>query len=856
MPRHRVIGCLGALIALLAASAPAAASVDPSQGTLVAATDHGPRPLPLVHTSVHGFVSGALARVEVRQAFDNPFEKPIEAIYAFPLPQDAAVHDMTIRVGDRVVRGLIRRREEARAMYRAARAAGKTAALLDQERPNLFTQSVANILPGARVIVDIEYDVELHYEDGQYSFVFPMTVGPRYIPGAPNGKPLVGHGTSPDTNRVPDASRVTPPLEPPGERSGRDIDLELLIDPGSRTREIYSPTHVITAVASPRHGRNVIRVALAEKKQIPNKDFVVRYRLADTRPAMSVLSHRDQRGGFFTFRFEPPSRPAAGEIAPKELYFVVDTSGSMSGQPLELVKEAMRYAIRNLNPEDTFQIIRFSSSSSRLADRPLAATPQNRGRATKFISDLRTGGGTEMLEGIRAALDEKGSGDRLRVVCFMTDGFIGNETEILGAIERRLGDNTRLFAFGVGSSPNRYLLERMAEAGRGSVHYMLPNEPPAEPIAAFYDRIRAPVLTHIAIDWKGLSVSDVTPAAIPDLFVGQPLALVGRFGATGSATVEVSGRIGGRDVVYRVPVRLEKGGPGSDAIARLWARTRIHALERRRTRGEDTREAITKLGLDYRLMTAFTSFVAVLDQPGAKPGSSHTVVVPTDLPAGMKADGDELEGRLEEQDKKVEDVRVRRLPGAGETAGNAPPAEPEPAPEADYGDADDESKAMPAREYAESIVLTGSSAGGVIGRRWRLGVSLGLGATSGAGDGESPVAGALTLSVDRLVLDGRYAVGPAATLLLRGPENERVVGSFLLQLARRFLLRRLLSPLSLELSLGGGVSLSGERAGIGAMGALELRTRLPIGLQLRYDGAIRFGADDLTTVTLGVKASF
>ena len=383
--------------------------------------------LPLKHTDVDAEISGFVTRVKVTQTFTNPYSDPLEAIYVFPLPQNAAVHDMQITIGDRVIQGAIKKRDEARKMYEEAKHAGKTAALLDQERPNIFTQSIANIMPGHEIKVEITYDEVLTYEKGGYEFVFPMVVGPRFIPG-----------------NVPDADRISPPVLKPGERNGHDICVAVRINSAMPLKDVVSPTHKIDISES-----NEIK--LADNDTIPNKDFVLRYKIAGDEPQFGTLCHHDELGGYFILMFQPPELPKSETITPKEMVFVMDCSGSMSGEPITLAKNAVRYALQNLNPDDTFQIIRFSESASPFSPEPLLATPENIRRGLSYINGLNGEGGTMMIEGIKAALDYPHRENRLRIVCFMTDGYIGNESEILGAIQEKLGDNTRLFSFGVGS---------------------------------------------------------------------------------------------------------------------------------------------------------------------------------------------------------------------------------------------------------------------------------------------------------------------------------------------------------------------------------------------------------------------
>lgn len=820
----------GMAVAVAASGRAEAGSIAPTRGQLMARTDRGPVPLPIVKTAVVGHISGALAHVKVRQTFHNPNVKPLEAIYVFPLPDGASIHGVVVTSGDRVIKSVIKPRAEAVGVYRKARADGELVALLEQERPNIFTQSVANILPKTNVMVDIEYDVKLSYADGTYTFAYPMVVGARYIPGQLDGQVPVGHGTHPDTDQVPDASRITPPVK----RSGRTIDLSITIDPGAPARDIVSPTHAITTTAAPDRGEHALRVALARADEIPNKDFVVRYRLAKDQPAFSVLSHADKRGGFFTFRFDPPRNPAPADVSPKEITFVVDTSGSLAGTPLAQIKGAVRHALAELGPADTFQIVTFDDQPERLASRPLPRTASNLARARRFIDRIEADGRTEMMTAVRAALAGGKTGDgRLRIVCFLSDGYIGNDRAVLAEIGRRVARGTRVFALGVGSSPNRYLLERMAELGRGAALYLLPSEGTGAAVEAFYRRIRAPLLTQIAIDWKGLAVRDLIPAAIPDLFAGEPLSLVGRFSRPGSATVEVSGRIAGRPVTYQVPVELERRAT-NPAIAREWARARVHRLELEESAGKDRRAAITQLGLDYALMTAHTALVAVVGGVAVAPGDLRTRMLPVERPEGMIRN-DDLDANAPDV---AEDAERDFRPGKTKTrAAEAGSVAPVPGAAADE---------------AEALVVQTSLSGKMLRRRWRITAGAGLGVSTA---GDSTAAGALSLGFDRLV-GRRLAIGTGAGLRLRGGDD-RVSGSVLLQASYLDLLGSLIPSLRLELTAGAGVSISGAGAGLGVSGAFKLVPRLlPIGLQLRYDGALRFGEPDLTTITGGIEVSF
>ncbi len=297
--------------------------------TVLDATGKPKSTCPLKHTDVKAEISGFISRVVVTQHFENPFQEKIEAVYTFPLPQNAAVDDMTMIVGERTVKGKILPREEAQAVYEAAKTSGQVASLLDQERPNIFTQSVANILPGEQVKITISYVETLTYVNGAYEFVFPMVVGPRYVPGAPKPESQ-GNGFAPDTKQVPDASRITPKSPPEGVRSGHDISLEVALDAGLIIDNIDSKTHPTDVQRPDAHSA---RLRLKDNETIPNKDFVLRYDVAGQAIQDALLTHRSDKGGFFTFILQPPERVTAEDVTPKELVFVLDTSGSMQGFP-------------------------------------------------------------------------------------------------------------------------------------------------------------------------------------------------------------------------------------------------------------------------------------------------------------------------------------------------------------------------------------------------------------------------------------------------------------------------------------------------------------------------------------------
>jgi Ca-activated chloride channel family protein len=599
---------------------------------------------PLKHTEVKAEISGFISRVFVTQQFENPFKEKIEAVYTFPLPQNAAVDYMTMSIGERTIRGKILPREEAQAVYDAAKSSGKVASLLDQERPNIFTQSVANILPGEQIKITISYVETLNYVNGAYEFVFPMVVGPRYVPGSPTGQTR-GNGFAPDTNRVPDASRITPNSPPPGMRSGHDISLDVTLDAGLILDDVNSKTHDVDIQRTDSHSA---RLHLREGLAIPNKDFVLRYDVAGKTIQDALLTHRSDKGGYFTLILQPPDRVTPEDVRPKELVFVLDTSGSMEGFPIEKAKETMKLALDSLYPSDTFNLITFAGDTQILFQKPVPATRANLNKAQAFLNSRSGSGGTEMMTAIKAALEPSDDQSHIRIVCFMTDGYVGNDMEIISEVQNH--PNARVFSFGIGSSVNRFLLDKMAEAGRGEVEYVGLNDDGSAAARRFHERVRNPLLTDISIDWNNLPVADVYPQRIPDLFSAKPLILTGRFTSAGRGTIRLKGKMGGSDFVREIPVELPETMALHDVLAPLWARARVDNLMNEDYAGAqsgnmraDLKDTITQLGIEYGLMTQFTSFVAVEEMIVTDGGQPRRIDVPVETPQGVKSEDEIVE---------------------------------------------------------------------------------------------------------------------------------------------------------------------------------------------------------------------
>ncbi len=587
-----------------------------TQGALLARSFEGKLTLecPLKHTDVQAEISGPVARVTLTQDFENTATDKIEAVYVFPLPHNAAIDEMTLTIGNRVITGQIKRKQEAQAIYQAARNAGNVAALLDQERPNIFIQSVANIAPGAKVRVTIRYIEQLTYEAGQYSFTFPMVVGPRYNPST-----------------VTDAERITPPVAPPDQRGGHDISLAVNLNAGLPIVHLDSQSHQI---ATEQHSASQQTIRLKDQNTIPNKDFVLRYSVAGKQIADAVLAHKSGTDGYFALMLQPPARVNTSEIMPKEITFVLDTSGSMHGFPLEKAKESIRQALSKLNARDTFNLITFSGDTRILFSAPVSPTPENLRKANEFLNSHTGSGGTEMMKAIHAALDPTDVTDHVPIVCFMTDGFVGNEDEIIAEVKKH--SKARVFSFGIGSSVNRYLLDQMAEAGRGEVEYVSLTDDGSAAANRFEERIRNPILTDISVEFIGMETADVIPAHIPDLFAAKPVVLTGRYTRGAKGVVKLTGKLSGNKLFQRdIPVEFPENNPINPTLAKLWARAKVNSLQY----DHSAAEQVTQLGLNYKILTPFTSFVAVEETTVTEGGVARKVQVPVELPEGVSYEG-------------------------------------------------------------------------------------------------------------------------------------------------------------------------------------------------------------------------
>ena len=589
-------------------------------------------PVPLKHTAVVGNIDGYIASVNVTQQFHNPYDSKIEAAYVFPLPQNAAVNEFVMTVGDRKIRGIIREKEKAKQIYEAAKRRGHVASLMTQQRPNIFTQKVANIDPGKQIDIEIRYFNTLRYDDGAYEFVFPMVVGPRFNPSPGDGIGAVIRGNQGTSGQSTEVQYLAP-----NERSGNDVSVTVNINAGMQIEDVNCINHAIESKETSACCRTV---TLTGNDRIANKDFVLRYQVASDRIKTAMLTHEDAYGKYFTMMVYPPKSLASVQRSPMEMVFVLDCSGSMRGAPINQAKAAIRHALLSLTERDTFQIIQFSNNASQLGAEPVVATTENVQRGLNYLNSLSGTGGTQMIEGMKAALDFPHDEGRFRLVSLMTDGYIGNEQQILTALHEKLG-SARIFSFGVGNSPNRFLMNRMASLGRGAVAYLSLNDDAVKVVNRFNDQISHPAMTDLSIDWDTMNVTDVYPSRLPDLIVGRPVVLTGRYSGQ-PGTVKIGGRVDLEPASFEVSIDQDEESQQHDGIAAVWARLKIKDLLLQKAEvpaaSEEIEKAVTQTALAYHLVSGFTSFVAVDSMTKTDGPFGTTVAVPVSVPDGVRYD--------------------------------------------------------------------------------------------------------------------------------------------------------------------------------------------------------------------------
>ncbi|NOZ96071.1 MAG: marine proteobacterial sortase target protein [Acidobacteria bacterium] len=586
---------------------------------------------PELEADVDITVRGVVARTRVSQRFSNPSDEWVEAVYVFPLPEGCAVDTLRMKIGERIIEGQIKERGEARRIFVKAKKAGKRTALLEQERPNMFTTSVANIGPRDAVQVTIEYQQLLVPEDGRFELRFPTVVGPRYLPGVETERSLEGAGWGAPTTAVPDGDRITPPVVPPGGPVVNPLSLTVELDAGAPLGELISAYHAVQI----SRGEGSSYVISLDAGTVPaDRDFVLRWvPRTGEKPTVAAFSEELNGQTYVVLMAMPPQAGGQAARLPREAVFVIDTSGSMHGTSIGQARNALLFALDRLQPADTFNIVAFNSRSWTLFPEVRPASSSNVEEARRWVRGLRAQGGTEMMGALRLALgDQDDVEDRVRQVVFLTDGCVGNEQQLFSFIRENLGAS-RLFTVGIGSAPNSHFMERAARFGRGTFTYIGSTNEVEEKMRALFTRLESPVLTGLQVDWGGQE-AEMWPARIPDLYLGQPLVLTARLGSP-PASVGIRGRAGGEAWHLELPVAAPEKGTG---LHRLWARRKIASLMDGLAAGvprEEVRNRVVEVALAHHLVSRFTSLVAVDVTPVRPEGAGlHRGAVPTNLPHG------------------------------------------------------------------------------------------------------------------------------------------------------------------------------------------------------------------------------
>lgn len=581
---------------------------------------------PLVAADVKMNIAGPVIRTTLTQRFTNPTDKWVEGVYAFPLPEDAAVDTLKIVIGDRFIEGDIKERKEARIIYEEAAANGQRAGLVEEERPNLFTTSLANIGPGETVAIQIEYQDKARLDNGVWSTRFPLVIAPRYSPPVSFGLTASRDGpVISAADSVPDRDRITPPvLHPAHEPSGVEglrlpVNFNITLESGVPLADISSQSH---GLKINRVDADTASITLKDGDVPADRDFVLSWK-PEPANAPTASLFRETRNGedYLLAVVNPPAIRVEAQRRDRETIFVIDNSGSMSGESMDQAKQGLLLALDRLAPTDEFNIIRFDDTMDLLFTAAVPANAQNIARARRFVSNLEANGGTEMLPALKAALvdNDKANTDEVRQIVFITDGAIGNEDELFGAISNSLG-RSRLFTVGIGSAPNAYFMTRAARQGRGTFTYMDDVTKVAEQSAKLFAALENPVMTDLTVKLPA-GAADAYPSPLPDLYSGEPVTLVLRAKDL-KGDLTLSGKLNGSS--WSQTFSLAEAAP-SKGVAQLWGRAKIAGFEESRYAGmsmEDVDKGVLKTALDFHLVSRLTSLVAV-DKTPARPAGER-----------------------------------------------------------------------------------------------------------------------------------------------------------------------------------------------------------------------------------------
>ena len=577
--------------------------------------------LPLKETSVSANIVGSIADVTVRQVYVNSGQHPLEAIYTFPMSTKAAVYGMKMTIGTRVIRAKVEEKKKAREDYEKAKQEGKRASLLEQSRPNVFTMNVSNIMVGDTIIVELNYTELLVPEKGVYSFVYPTVVGPRY---SNKNKSQAG----------PDDQFVSSPYTHEGVKPTYKFGYELTINTGIPIQDVTCKTHKMK-VSHPALTKAQVRLDKSEADG-GNRDVIVSYSLQGSQIQSGVMLYEGEDENFFLLMVQPPKQVLKENIPPREYVFIVDVSGSMWGFPMDISKKLMRNLLLGLNKGDKFNVLLFSSNAALFSPQSVDATQENLERAIEFIKGANNWSSTEVLDALKTAYAiPQADEDVSRTFVILTDGYVDVEKECFSMV-RQHNDVANFFAFGIGSSVNRYMIEGMAFAGNGEPMVVTKADEASVAAERFRQYINTPVLTRIKLNTGSFKAYDIEPATVPDMMSERPIMIFGKYKGKPTGTVTLTGKVGRKSYKQSFDLSQVKPDKGNAALRYLWARERIKYLDYQVESNESPEaKAILELGLKYNLMTNYTSFIAIDEQVVNKDGKQVTVQQPIPMPEGV-----------------------------------------------------------------------------------------------------------------------------------------------------------------------------------------------------------------------------
>lgn len=577
---------------------------------------------PLKETKVTTNINGTIAETFVTQTYTNEGTSPLNARYVFPASTKVTVHGMKMTIGNQVITAQIKEREEAREEYEEAKSEGKSASLLEQQRPNVFTMDVANVMPGDNIAIELHYTEMITPSEGVYQFVFPTVTGPRYV--NPNQ----------ETTQDSDQWTATPYLEDGRTAEGK-YDIVVNLSTGVPITDMKCKSHSLNVDFS---SETSAQLTLADPEHYAgDRDFILNYKLTGEELSSGLMLYTGEEENFFMLTVQPPERFASEDIPPREYIFVLDVSGSMYGYPLDTAKGLIKDLVSNLRKTDSFNLILFSSDIYQMSPQSLPATRKNIRAAMRLIDEQEGGGGTLLSTALESALATPANENMARNIITITDGYISDEKNVFQIIHQNL-NTTSFFSFGIGDAVNRYLIDGIAKAGQGESFVVTDSADAAETASRFRTYIEAPILTDINVSYDGFDVYDVEPAAASTLFAQKPVVLFGKWRGEPEGSIRLTGRTGKEAYQQDISVTGIQPLEANQAIRYLWARSRVERLTDYgcNTRTEDAvKQEITTLGLNYSMITPYTSFIAVTDVIRNTDGTGTDVDQPLPLPSNV-----------------------------------------------------------------------------------------------------------------------------------------------------------------------------------------------------------------------------